>query len=64
MGYSVIMLVLECLLPCLGLGLFCYLFKLCLENKFGHCKKTAPHYVTEINKRLYLHNVETERDLL
>lgn len=64
MGYSGIMLVLGCVLPCLGLGLFCYLFKLYLEDKSERGPEEGPEYVKEINKKLYLNNVETERDLL
>jgi hypothetical protein len=61
-GYSGFMLVLGCVLPCLGLGLFIYLFKLYLENRDDW--SDGPEFVRDINKKLHLHNVETERDLL
>ncbi len=66
MGYSGFILVLGCVLPCLGLGLFCYLFKLYFDylSELRGLSKTEPEYVREINKRLYMNNVETERDLL
>ncbi|WP_136525278.1 hypothetical protein [Geomonas ferrireducens] len=66
MGYSGVILVLGCVLPCLGLGLFCYLFKLYLDylSELRGLSKTEPEYVREINKKLYMNNVETERDLL
>ncbi|MBJ6800884.1 hypothetical protein [Geomonas propionica] len=64
MEYSGVMLVLGGVLPCLGLGLFYYLLKLLLEFKDDSTDNSSPQYVREINKKLNLHNVETERDLL
>ncbi|MBU5614018.1 hypothetical protein [Geomonas azotofigens] len=64
MGYSGVMLVLGGVLPCLGLGLFCYLLKLLLDFKGDSCRGDEPQYVREINRKLNLNNVETERDLL
>ncbi|WP_224982340.1 hypothetical protein [Geomonas agri] len=64
MEYSGFMLVLGGVLPCLGLGLFCYLLKLLLEFKDDSTVQDEPQYVRELNTKLDLNNVETERDLL
>ncbi|QWV95373.1 hypothetical protein KP004_09445 [Geomonas oryzisoli] len=63
MEYSGFMLVLGGVLPCLGVGLFCYLLRLLLEFKAENCSTDEPHYVREINRKLNLNDVETERDL-
>ncbi|GFO65681.1 hypothetical protein M1B72_11325 [Geomonas paludis] len=63
MEYSGFMLVLGGVLPCLGLGLFCYLLKLLLGFKGDNLEQEEPQYVREINRKLNLNNVETERDL-
>lgn len=66
MGYSGFMLALGCVLPCLGIGIACYLLKVYLEflaERRG-CGDQEPEYVREINRKLNLNNVETERDLL
>ncbi|MBU5637562.1 hypothetical protein KOM00_12570 [Geomonas sp. Red69] len=64
MEYSGFMLALGGVLPCLGLGLFCYLLRLLLEFKEDSCSGQDPQYVRDINRKLNLNNVETERDIL
>jgi hypothetical protein len=53
-------------LQSLGAVILYYLIKLCLdfvsERKGG--KKEEPDYVLEINNRLNLNNIKTERDLI
>lgn len=64
MGYSPFLLAFGCALPCLGVGIACYLLKLYVGS---HAEEGGPvrepDYVREINKRLRCNNVETERDL-
>lgn len=66
MEYSGFILVLGCVLACLGFGLFFYLLRLGLDylSELHGRTKAEPEYVREINKRLRMNNVETERDLL
>ena len=65
MGYSEFMFMLGGVLACLGLVLFFYLLRLYLDyhSERDGGRSTEPEYVREINERLTVNNVETERDL-